>query len=279
LVHRPRSDDWSLPKGKIKRGEHPLAGAVREVHEETGVRGLPGVRLPTVTYEVWAGDSLVDKQVDYWAMTASHGFSPGEESFTPGNEVDSIEWLPAAEALRRLSYSHDRRVLRAFTDLPALDRPVILARHATAGQRRPEWPADLARPLDEAGMEQAARMAAVLRLFAPDRLLSAEPLRCQQTLGALAAALDLDVHIDPRFDEDAPPDEAAAVIRKLASPDHVTVICSQGRLIPAAIAALRDETTPQRYRTAKGDAWALSFAGSRLVAQDLITLDDIRPMT
>ena len=73
LVHRPRHDDWSLPKGKIKRGEHPLAGAVREVHEETGVRGLPGVRLPTVTYEVWAGDSLVDKQVDYWAMTASHG--------------------------------------------------------------------------------------------------------------------------------------------------------------------------------------------------------------
>src|SRR5258708_3255491 len=51
LVHRPRFDDWSLPKGKLKRGEHPLAAAVREVREETGADALVGARLPTVSYD------------------------------------------------------------------------------------------------------------------------------------------------------------------------------------------------------------------------------------
>ena len=65
LVHRPRYDDWSLPKGKLEKGEHPLAAAVREVGEETGVRAVPQVRLPGVNYALRDG---TPKTVDYWSM-------------------------------------------------------------------------------------------------------------------------------------------------------------------------------------------------------------------
>jgi 8-oxo-dGTP diphosphatase len=282
LVHRPRYDDWSLPKGKLKRGEHPLTGALREVHEETGVQGLPGARLPTATYEVWSRDSLVDKQVDYWAMRVEPALgapSSGDAQrgdFSPGDEVDDIAWVPPSEALHRLSYAHDRRVVRAFTDLPALNRPIILLRHAIAGERLAEPGPDRLRPLDEVGQRQATALAPLLAHFGPARLVSAEPVRCQETLAALASELNLKVEIERRFNEDASPVEAAQAIRGLVGTDQAAVVCSQGKLIPAVIAELRRESDPQRYRTAKGDAWVLSFAKDRLASVDLLTLDETR---
>ncbi|MEU3300236.1 MULTISPECIES: NUDIX hydrolase [unclassified Streptomyces] len=111
LVHRPRYDDWSHPKGKLKRDEDPLEGALREVLEETGHHGTPGPVLPTVHY-------LVDgrpKQVDYWAAEAA---SPG--AFAPGSEVDRIVWLPPAAARSRLTEPRDRTLLDAL--MKALDR-------------------------------------------------------------------------------------------------------------------------------------------------------------
>lgn len=84
LVHRPKYDDWSHPKGKLKRGEDPLAGALREVEEETGHRATPGDRLPTMDYEA----NGRPKEVRYWAAEAVSG------SFTPNDEVDRLLWLP-----------------------------------------------------------------------------------------------------------------------------------------------------------------------------------------
>src|SRR5689334_14818299 len=70
VVHRPRYDDWSLPKGKLDKGEHPLAAAVREIREETGVRAHPQLRLPLVSYEL---PGAVPKTVDFWLMRADSG--------------------------------------------------------------------------------------------------------------------------------------------------------------------------------------------------------------
>ncbi|MGW5233812.1 NUDIX hydrolase [Streptomyces nodosus] len=109
LVHRPKYDDWSHPKGKLKRGEDPLAGALREVEEETGCRAVPGVRLPTVRYEA-AGRP---KQVDYWAAEATGG------SFLPNSEVDRLLWLPPTDARHRLTQPRDRDLVDALLD--ALD--------------------------------------------------------------------------------------------------------------------------------------------------------------
>ncbi|MFD8198355.1 NUDIX hydrolase [Streptomyces sp. NPDC059701] len=104
LVHRPKYDDWSHPKGKLKRGEDPLAGALREVAEETGYTAVPGPGLPTVRY-------LVDgrpKEVRYWAAEAVSG------DFAPNDEVDRIVWLPAAAARTRLTQPRDRDLLDAL---------------------------------------------------------------------------------------------------------------------------------------------------------------------
>ncbi|NUK74549.1 NUDIX hydrolase [Streptomyces lunaelactis] len=106
LVHRPKYDDWSHPKGKLKRGEDALAGAVREVLEETGRSCVPGARLPTAHYIANARP----KQVSYWAAEATTG------SFVPNEEVDRVLWLPPAVARNRLTQPRDRTLLDALLD-------------------------------------------------------------------------------------------------------------------------------------------------------------------
>ncbi|MGW1844774.1 NUDIX hydrolase [Streptomyces sp. NPDC001966] len=111
LVHRPRYDDWSHPKGKLKRGEAALDAARREVLEETGHHCAPGAALPTVRYLA----NGRPKEVAYWAAEATGG------SFVPGAEVDRVSWLPPAVARARLTQDRDRELLDALlAALPAL---------------------------------------------------------------------------------------------------------------------------------------------------------------
>ncbi|MEU5000567.1 NUDIX hydrolase [Streptomyces sp. NPDC021622] len=104
LVHRPKYDDWSHPKGKLKRAEDPLAGALREVEEETGHRCIPGARLPTVRYFAQGRP----KEVSYWAAEAAEGH------FTPNSEVDRIRWLAPPAARNRLTQPRDQRLVDAL---------------------------------------------------------------------------------------------------------------------------------------------------------------------
>jgi len=104
LVHRPKYDDWTLPKGKAEEGESDEDCALREVEEETGLRCSLERELPSTEYTDSKGRP---KRARYWLMR------PLEGLFTPTSEVDRIEWLPAAEAEERLSYDRDRQVVRA----------------------------------------------------------------------------------------------------------------------------------------------------------------------
>jgi CYTH domain-containing protein/8-oxo-dGTP pyrophosphatase MutT (NUDIX family) len=103
LVHRPKYDDWSLPKGKLDDGEGWEEAALREVEEETGLRARLLDELSPIAYLDPKGRRKV---VRYWRMEALAG------SFTPNKEVDEFEWLPLAEALERLTYDHDRELVR-----------------------------------------------------------------------------------------------------------------------------------------------------------------------
>jgi 8-oxo-dGTP diphosphatase len=110
LVHRPRYDDWSLPKGKVDPGETDEEAALREVEEETTVRAELGPELRSTTYLDRSGKT---KRVRYWAMTVRAG-SPAR-----ANEVDKAVWLPLSEAEAQLTYERDRVVLddlRAYLD-------------------------------------------------------------------------------------------------------------------------------------------------------------------
>ncbi|HEX9530810.1 MAG TPA: NUDIX hydrolase [Acidimicrobiales bacterium] len=102
LVHRPRYDDWSLPKGKLIEGEEALAGALREVEEETGLYGEVGPELAETRYADAKGR---DKRVRYWAMRATGG------SFQPNDEVDEVRWLALDAAVSLLSHAHDVAVV------------------------------------------------------------------------------------------------------------------------------------------------------------------------
>jgi 8-oxo-dGTP diphosphatase len=105
LVHRPKYDDWSLPKGKLAAGEDEVAGALREVWEETGFTCEIVRPIGTVSYRDMSGSA---KTVDYFELRPVSG------AFEPGDEVDAIVWLPVPVALNRLTYPHDRELLAAF---------------------------------------------------------------------------------------------------------------------------------------------------------------------
>jgi 8-oxo-dGTP diphosphatase len=108
LVHRPKYDDWSHPKGHLKRDEEKLAAALREVEEETGYRAAPGAPLSSTHYEV----NGRPKQVSYWAAEAVSG------TFAPNDEVDLVLWLPPAAARERLTQSRDKDLVDELTALP-----------------------------------------------------------------------------------------------------------------------------------------------------------------
>ena len=117
VVHRPRYDDWSLPKGKAEPGEADEDTAVREVEEETGYLCALGEELATVRYRDRRGRN---KQVRFWKMTVISAVQP-EPAFVPNEEVDERRWISPARAATLLTYDADRQLLRSLggTNAPA----------------------------------------------------------------------------------------------------------------------------------------------------------------
>ena len=142
VIHRPRYDDWSLPKGKVDVGESEPMTAVREIHEETGYSSHLGRRLTSVSYPV---EKQGIKKVQYWAARIVDG------EFTPNDEVDELKWLPVSAAVKQLQYPHDRKVLRRFAKLPADTKSILIVRHGTAGSKSRYKGDDRLRPLDKRG--------------------------------------------------------------------------------------------------------------------------------
>ena len=133
LIHRPKYDDWSFPKGKLDPGEHAVTAAVREVAEETGLDVRLGPPLPDQEYTVGNGTRR-PKVVHYWAGRLLGG--DDVSGYRANAEVDEVAWVDLDVARRKLTYVHDRETLDAFTEVRQRSTPLVLLRHARATRRR-----------------------------------------------------------------------------------------------------------------------------------------------
>jgi 8-oxo-dGTP diphosphatase len=271
VIHRPRYDDWSIPKGKLAPGEDEISGALREVLEETGQRVHLGRSLGEVRYDKKTEQGVRPKVVRYWAMQTIGGV------FSPNNEVDELRWVLPATAMDLLSYERDRGLLERFLRGPSALGTVLLVRHASAGSSD-EWDGDdNLRPLDPVGEAQADELVRRLSRFDVAGLYSAGVLRCSQTLEPLAQALGTKIVRETRLDEkDYFGNEEATVsfIRGIARPSSAVIACSQGGLIPDLVARLggRDQVDlPSKIRSKKGSTWVLSFDDGRLFSADYLS--------
>lgn len=273
LIHRPRYDDWSLPKGKPHAGETLPVTAVREVAEETGHTVTLGPRLGCTRYPVSAGE----KVAHYWVARPTGG------GFRPGDEVDELCWLPVPKALELLSHEHDRTLLGGLDAWTAVSTAVLLLRHAEAGEREAWRGDDDLRPLITVGKAQAEALRALLPLFGARRVYSAPPLRCRQSVAGLAADLGVPVIAEPRLSEDGYGTDPAAALTRLLEiahePGGPAVVCSQGGVIPHLVRNLTDSgglklpEVPSR----KGSYWGLFFASGSPAPPILLGADYYDP--
>jgi 8-oxo-(d)GTP phosphatase len=265
LIHRPRYDDWSLPKGKVDPGESEPVTAVREVHEETGHTAHLGRRLTSVSYPV----EQRTKTVHYWAARHVRG------EFSPNDEVDELKWLPVAEAMNQVGYADDRKVLRRFMKSPTDTKSVLIVRHGTAGSKSRYKGDDRLRPLDKHGRAQAESLVGVLLAFGADTLYAADRVRCVSTLEPLAEELGTTIQAEPLLTEEGYAENRKAARQRfleLAASEGTPAICTQGKVIPDLIAwwCERDGVRPDKSRNRKGSTWVMSLHDGRLIAADHI---------
>jgi len=258
LVHRPKYDDWSLPKGKLAAGEHELLGAVREVWEETGFVGVPGRPLGEVRY-VKDGEA---KRVRYWSMRVQSGV------FTPNEEVDQLMWLPPREGQQHLGADRDRGILAEFARDTESTRAFMFVRHGSAGERAAWRGDDRERPLDDVGHAQAEALVPLLDAYDVRRVLSADVLRCMDTVGPFAARRHVPVESEPLVSETGTlsnPNAAIDRVLALMGDAEPTAVCSQGKAIPELLTGVcrgLGYLVPPDTHTRKGGFWVLHIASN-----------------
>jgi 8-oxo-dGTP diphosphatase len=216
LVHRPRYDDWSHPKGKQQRGEHLLLTATREAREETGFGVVLGRPLSPSVYEISSGT----KHVSFWAAQVADS-----SGFVPNDEVDEVAWLPATAARERMSYERDITLLDEVLARPVPTVPMIVLRHAEAGRKQGSAgkhaaAEDLARPLDARGVAEARALASLLASYGRCQVISSAAERCLATVRPYAQAVGAQVQVEPTFtampDSMSPAEQLAGAVGREA---------------------------------------------------------------
>ena len=233
LVHRPRYDDWSFPKGKLDRGEHITAAAVREVAEETGIDIRLGPPLRSQRYA--AGNRM--KAVHYWM-----GRAVGDDdvsSYQRNAEIDDVTWVSHEDAMALLTYPYDRETLRESVRLRKKTHAFVVLRHGTARARGSWRGADQARPLLRAGVLQAQRAVPVLAAYDVTLLASSGSLRCLETLQPYAdvSARKL-LEYDGLSEEGATHETVLDIVEDLREHKEGVVVCTHRPVLPAVFDVL-----------------------------------------
>ena len=245
VVHRPRYDDWSWPKGKLDEGEGVVEAAWREVEEETGLRVRLGIPLTPARYRL--SDSL-DKHVSYWAAHVAGGGLPPPPR---PDEVDRSEWVSVEEARARLTRRGDRQQLTGLVsahDAGCLDTwPLVVLRHGVAHPRTVWGRDDSVRPLVAAGLRQAAALVPLLLAWAPDRVVSSPWQRCTDTVRPYLEATGAHLRTRSRLAEDAhrrDPAKVSSLVDSLLDKGRPVLVCTHRPVLGTLLKALAVRTAP-----------------------------------
>jgi 8-oxo-(d)GTP phosphatase len=256
LVHRPRYDDWGLPKGKANKGETPEETAIREVLEETGYHCRIVAPLGVTRYRVSNGV----KEVTWFAMRPL----PDSPGFKRNKEVDAIKWLTRKQAKGLSDYENDRQLItEADLKKVAQTGTLFLLRHASAGDRSKWDGIDAIRPLNKKGRRQSAALAESLRHAGIETIYTSPYTRCVQTVEPLADVIGAKVIEHDALAEGPDIDAAYALADELVG--YNAVLCSHGDVIPAVINRMMwaGLTLESRFYCSKGSIWEVDLEGGR----------------
>ncbi len=234
LVHRPRYDDWSFPKGKLDRDEHVTTAAVREVAEETGLDIRLGPALTTQRYDLGRGRM---KSVNYWV-----GRVQGDDDvscYRANEEIDDVAWVPWVQAGERLTYRHDQDTLVEARRLRRKTRALVVLRHVRARSRRSWKGDDRRRPLVLAGEADAQRLVPVLAAFDATAVHSSSSVRCVASVTPYVHTTGWPLHsYDELSEEGATPSAIDELVESLLRIDASAVLCTHRPLLPRVLESL-----------------------------------------
>jgi 8-oxo-dGTP diphosphatase len=254
LVHRPRYDDWSLPKGKQDPGESLIACAYRETLEETNLKVSFGPYIGDIEYFVAEGL----KKVYYWSARLADD-SP---EFHPNEEVDLLEWHSLEDAIEKSTRDSDREIIEKFVNTPFDSYPLIMLRHAKALARE-EWQGeDEDRPLEQLGQQQARRMLSLYQVYGLTEIHTSDAVRCHDTVEQMAHALKISLTITNKVSEytwKKNKEKAIDYAKDLIKVNEPVILCSHNPVLPRMMEKLTkkiDFDYPSN-KLEPGESWIL----------------------
>ena len=271
IIHRPKYDDWSFPKGKLDSGEELISCAYREIMEETGLNIELGPYLGEVEYQ--SIDGL--KKVSYWAAKTL----PDSNIFRANLEADLLEWHDADSARKKLTRDTDREILDAFIDSPFQASKLIMLRHAKA-LARSEWQSgDEDRPLDNLGQLQAKRMHAIYQVFGISQIHTSDAVRCYDTVIGMTKPLAIEPVITSKLSEytfEKNKDKSLDYAKELAdlarSTGETILMCSHNPILPRALEQVskKSDIDLPENKLKPGDAWVIYLGKKKVLQIDVI---------
>ena len=264
IIHRPKYDDWSFPKGKIEVGESLIACAHREVLEETNLQTEFGPHLGQVEY--FTPDGL--KKVTYWSAKVI-----AEKPFRTNSEVDQLKWIPITKVIEVLTNETDKEIFDKFVKVKFNSKPFILLRHAKA-ITRDEWQGeDDDRPLSSSGQNQAMRLLSTYQVFNIDQIHSSDAVRCYDTVKSMAKGLDIKLEVSSKLSENTykkDKEKAFDYVRELIKEDKSILICSHNPILPKMLNKLtkKSEIEADEDKLSPADGWVIHRSGKEIIQID-----------
>lgn len=283
LIHRPRYDDWSWPKGKLDPGEESPTTAVREVAEETGFTARLGIPLPRSLYALPRGEL---KEVRYWAASVTGGDG------TLDHEVDEVVWVGANAARKRLTHPRDALQLQAVVDADAQGRldtwPLAIVRHASSEPRSGWTSDDWLRPLRQDGRDRAEALVPLLAAYDIQRVVSSPSTRCVETMEPYVRSGQVRIDTKKGLSEERYAEQPEKVIKhtdRVLGRGVPSAICTHRPLLPDLLGHLATRavgratealTKAAADELAKGEALVCQVAGAGIDAQ-VVSIERLRP--